>query len=66
MIHVFNLSNASNASGVSLTANRFKREGESARYVCKITDATIVFVGDNAKLFTNKSAQINYIKIMIP
>ena len=37
-IQVFDLSNASN---VSLTSTGFKKEGESAKYVCKITDATI-------------------------
>ena len=45
-IQVFDLFNASN---ISLTSNGFKKEGESAKYVCKITDATIVFVGDNSK-----------------
>ena len=50
-IKVFDLSNASD---VSLTSTGFKREGESAKYVCKITDATIVFVGDNSKFNTDK------------
>ena len=63
-IQVFDLSNASN---VSLTSTGFKREGESAKYVCKITDATIVFVGDNSKFVTdNKKKQFNTISITLP
>ena len=44
MIKVFDLSNASD---VSLTSTGFKKGDDAAKYVCKITDATIVFVGDN-------------------
>ena len=62
-IQVFDLSNASN---VSLTSTGFKREGESAKYVCKITDATIVFVGDNSKFTTDKKKQFNTISITLP
>ena len=62
-IQVFDLSNASN---VSLTSNGFKKEGESAKYVCKITDATIVFVGDNSKFNTDKKKQFNTISITLP
>ena len=62
-IQVFDLSNASN---VSLTSTGFKREGESAKYVCKITDATIVFVGDNSKFNTDKKKQFNTISITLP
>ena len=50
-IRVFDLSNA---SGISLTSTGFKREGSPSSYVCKITDAFIVFVGDNAK-YANKT-----------
>ena len=63
MIKVFDLSNASD---VSLTSTGFKREGESAKYVCKITDATIVFVGDNSKFNTDKKKQFNTISITLP
>ena len=63
MIKVFDLSNASD---VSLTSTGFKREGESAKYVCKITDATIVFVGDNSKFNTDKKKQFNTITITLP
>ena len=62
-IQVFDLSNASN---VSLTSTGFKKEGESAKYVCKITDATIVFVGDNSKFNTDKKKQFNTISITLP
>ena len=50
-IQVFDLFNTSN---ISLTSTGFKRDGESAKYICKITDATIVFVGDNTKYTTDK------------
>ena len=63
-IQVFDLSNASD---VSLTSTGFKREGDSAKYVCKITDATIVFVGDNSKFTTDKKKkQFNTITITLP
>ena len=62
-IQVFDLSNASD---VSLTSTGFKKEGESAKYVCKITDATIVFVGDNSKFNTDKKKQFNTISITLP
>ena len=63
-IQVFDLSNASN---VSLTSTGFKKEGESAKYVCKITDATIVFVGDNSKFNTDKKKKLfNTISITLP
>ena len=62
-IQVFDLSNASD---VSLTSNGFKREGDSTKYVCKITDATIVFVGDNSKFTTDKKKLFNTITITLP
>ena len=62
-IQVFDLSNASN---ISLTSNGFKKEGESAKYVCKITDATIVFVGDNSKFETDKKKLFNTFSITLP
>ena len=62
-IQVFDLSNASD---VSLTSTGFKKEGESAKYVCKITDATIVFVGDNSKFVADKKKQFNTLSITLP
>ena len=62
-IQVFDLSNASN---VSLTSNGFKKGDDTAKYVCKITDATIVFVGDNSKFNTDKKKQFNTISITLP
>ena len=62
-IQVFDLSNASD---VSLTSTGFKREDDSCKYVCKITDATIVFVGDNSKFNTDKKKQFNTISITLP
>ena len=62
-IQVFDLSNASN---VSLTSTGFKREGDSAKYVCKITDATIVFVSDNSKFTTDEKKLFNTLSITLP
>ena len=62
-IQVFDLSNASD---VSLTSTGFKREGDSCKYVCKITDATIAFVGDNSTFVTDKKKQFNTISITLP
>ena len=62
-IQVFDLFNTSN---ISLTSTGFKRDGESAKYVCKITDATIVFVGDNSKFETDKKKLFNTFSITLP
>ena len=63
-IQVFDLSNASD---VSLTSNGFKKGDDTAKYVCKITDATIVFVGDNSKFNTDKKKKLfNTISITLP
>ena len=63
-IQVFDLSNASN---VSLTSTGFKKGDDTAKYVCKITDATIVFVGDNSKFNTDKKKKLfNTISITLP
>ena len=62
-IQVFDLSNASD---VSLTSTGFKREGDSCKYVCKITDATIAFVGDNSTFVTDKKKQFNTLSITLP
>ena len=62
-IQVFDLFNTSN---ISLTSTGFKRDGESAKYVCKITDATIVFVGDNSKFETDKKKLLNTFSITLP
>ena len=64
MIKVFDLSNSSD---VSLTSTGFKKGDDTAKYVCKITDATIVFVGDNSKFVTdNKKKLFNTISITLP
>ena len=62
-IQVFDLSNASD---VSLTSTGFKKGDDTAKYVCKITDATIVFVGDNSKFNTDKKKQFNTLSITLP
>ena len=48
----FQVYDLSNASHISLTSTGFKIEWSS--YVCKITGASIVFIGDNTK-FANKN-----------
>ena len=51
-IQVFELSNASN---VSLGETGFKKGDDTAKYVCKITDATIVFKkGDDTAKYVCK------------
>ena len=62
-IQVFDFSNASD---LSLTSTGFKREGESAKYVGKITDATIAFIGDNSKFTTDKKKLFNTLSITLP
>ena len=46
------------ASDIKLTASGFKREGEPAKYVCKITDAVINFAGDNSKFAENDKKKL--------
>ena len=50
-----------------LTSSGFKREGDTARYVCKITDAVINFAGDNSK-FSNddKKKLTNTLFLVLP
>ena len=62
-IQVFDLSNTSD---ISLTKDGFRNKGDSAKYVCKITDATIVFVGDNSKFTRDKKKLFNDITISLP
>ena len=62
-IQVFDLSNTSD---ISLTSDGFKKEGDSCKYVCKITGATIVFVGDNSKFTTDKKKLFNTLSITLP
>ena len=62
-IQVFDLFSTSN---ISLTSTGFKREGESAKYVCKITDATIAFVGDNSKFTRDKKKLFNDVTVSLP
>ena len=62
-IQVFDLSNA---SGISLTSTGFKKENDTAKYVCKITDASIMFVGDNAKFEKDKKILFNILTILLP
>ena len=62
-IQVFDLFNSSN---ISLTSTGFKKEGESCKYVCKITDANIVFIGDNSKFTDDKKKRFNTITITLP
>ena len=62
-IHIIDFANTSN---VSLTKDDFRKKGDSAKYFCKITDATIVFVGDNSKFTTDKKKLFNDITISLP
>ena len=62
-IQVFDLFNTSD---ISLTKDGFRKKGDSAKYFCKITDATIVFVGDNSKFETDKKKLLNTFSITLP
>ena len=62
-IQVFDLSNTSD---ISLIKDGFRKKGDSAKYFCKITDATIVFVGDNSKFTTDKKKLFNTFSITLP
>ena len=42
-----------------LTSSGFKREGDTVKYVCKITDAVINFAGDNSKFAENDKKKLN-------
>ena len=55
------------ASDIKLTASGFKREGEAAKYVCKITDAVINFAGDNSKFAENDKKKLtNTLFLVLP
>ena len=62
-IQVFDLSNT---DGISLTSTGFKRDGKSTKYVCKIIDASIVFIGDNAKYEKEMKKLFNTLSIVLP
>ena len=62
-IQIFDLSNS---SGISLTSTKFKREGSLFPYVCKITDASILFIGDNSKFEKAKKILFNSLSIILP
>ena len=52
-----------------LTSSGFKKEGDNCRYMCKITNATISFAGDNSKFAKEGSKGnklTNYIIIVLP
>ncbi len=55
------------ASDIKLTTSGFKREGEAAKYVCKITDAVINFAGDNSKFAENDKKKLtNTLFLVLP
>ena len=62
-IQVFDLSNTSD---ISLIKDGFRKKGDSAKYFCKITDATIVFVVDNSKFTRDKKKLFNTFSITLP
>ena len=53
-------------SQYTLGPEGFKREGESCTYLCKVTDATIVFIGDNAKFAKGKDKLFNTLILTLP
>ena len=62
-IQVFDLSNAPN---VSLTRLDSRERANRLSNVCKITDATIVFVGDNSKFTKHRKKLLNTFSITLP
>ena len=53
---------------IHLGKNGFKKDGESFNviYVCKVTNASILYIGDNSKFVLDKSKQYNNFIITIP
>ena len=62
-IQVFDLSNASK---FFFTSTGFNKENDTRKNLCKITDAIIVFVGDNSKFETDKKKLFNTFSITLP
>ena len=61
-IQVFDLSDA---SVISLTLTRFNKKNDMAKYVCKITDASMVFIGYNAMYKRDKKKLTNTLVIVL-
>lgn len=55
------------AKDIKLVTSGFKREGDTARYVCKITDAVINFAGDNSKFAKDDKKKLtNTLFLVLP
>ena len=53
-------------SQYTLGPEGFKREGDACTYLCKITDATIAYIGDNSKFAKGKEKQFNTLTVTLP
>ena len=52
---------------IHLGKNGFKKDGEPSNiiYVCKVTNASILYIGNNSKFVSDKSKQYNNLLITI-
>ena len=65
---VFKAFDVIDTTDTHLGENGFKKDGESSNviYVCKVTNASILFIGNNSKFVSDKSKQYNNLMITIP
>ena len=54
---VFKAFDVSDTTDIHLGESGFKKDGESSNviYVCKFTNASILYIGDNSKFVSDKS-----------
>ena len=64
---VFKAFDVSDMTDIHLGENGFKKDGEPCNviYVCKFTNASILYIGDNSKFVSDKSKQYNNLIITI-
>ena len=64
---VFKAFDVSDTTDIHLGENGFKKDGEPSNviYVCKVTNASILYIGDNSKFVSDKSKQYNNLLITI-
>ena len=58
---VFKTFDVSDTTDIHLGENGFKKDGEPSNviYVCKVFNASILYIGDNSKFVSDKSKQYN-------
>ena len=65
---VFKAFDVSDTTDIHLGEDGFKKDEEPSNviYVCKVTNASILYIGDNSKFVSDKSKQYNNLLITIP